>query len=64
MIKCIHIGNSGVLNVHTFRYNSIKSRFNWIIRESDTVSGLSNVSYTFGESVMPSSRSRVRKVHS
>lgn len=60
-IKAIPVDSSDVPNVHTFRFNSIKSRFNWIIREGDTVSGLSNVSYTFGESVMPSSRSRVRK---
>ena len=60
-IKAVPVDSSDVQIVHIFRFNSITSRFNWIVREDDTASGLSNVRHTFGESVMPSNRSRVRK---
>ena len=59
--KDVVVDNIDVPTDHTFRFNSITSILNWIVREGDSASVLSNMIHAFRELVIPSNKSRVCK---
>ena len=60
-LKGVVVDNHGDIKIESFELNMCHSKLNWVIQDKDCVSGLSNISNVFGEAVMPSNRSRIRK---
>ena len=52
---------NNIITVEKFKMNDMSFKLEWIIRDGDSISILSSVNLTYGSSVMPSNRSRIRQ---